>query len=426
MNYKQAEEYIHSKLIFGSKPGLKRISALLDKLNNPQNDLKVIHIAGTNGKGSTATFISNILIEAGYKTGLYLSPYVYEFKERISYNRTLISNDDFAKTITYIKPFVESLDESPTEFEILTAAALLYYKEIHCDFVILETGLGGRFDATNVIKSPLCSIITSISLDHMQYLGNTIKEIAFEKSGIIKEGCETISYPLQVKEAISEIKASAISKHSKLIVPDISSLNNVLISDDTISFDYKETSHTLHTMAKYQVYNFVTAAECIRLLNEKKIINVSNDDIQKSLLKFYIPARLEYISKNPTIIIDGSHNQDGIKSLTTTLSDIIKGNKLITILGILEDKNYKNIIEQISSISDRIITITPTSERALQGEKSATIAKQFCNDAIYCEHFEDACYKALEYSKKEKAIILVTGSFTISNDIKNIFKKLNI
>ena len=289
MNYNEALNYIHSLLVFGSKPGLERISELLNKLGNPQDDLKFIHVAGTNGKGSVCTMLSNIYMKAGLKTGLYTSPYVVDFRERIQFNGEYIEKDILAELCKQVK----NTNVVVTEFEFITAMAMLYFKYKKCDIVILETGLGGRFDATNVIKENLASVITRIDFDHTAYLGDTLEKIAMEKSGIIKNG-PTICYPLQEKQAEETIKAYS----KKFVLPNTDNLE-ILNSDDFGNrFIYNNEEYKTTLSGEHQIYNALTVIETVKTAG----VSVSQNHITEGIASASIPARLEVISEKPLVV----------------------------------------------------------------------------------------------------------------------------
>ncbi len=416
MTYNKALEFINSTLVFGSKPGLSRIGRLLELLGNPQKKLKFIHIAGTNGKGSTCTFIACALKEAGYKTGLYTSPFVIDFRERIQINNEYIAKKDIAKLVQKVIPLckiIENESESPTEFEIITALAFLYFKQQKCDFVVLETGLGGRFDATNIIDKPLISVITSISFDHMQYLGDTIEKIAFEKCGIIKKNGITVVYPLQEKTALKMINNRAEQKKNELIIPLIKHLNFLKTGLLGSEFEYKGHKFNICLLGEFQVFNAITAIETLFILN------VPIQAIFKGLANAKIPARFEIISKNPLIIIDGAHNEDGIEKLLESINTYLFDKNLIVIMGMLKDKTYEKAISKIAKISNSFIAVTPNNSRALNANDVSFIAKRFCKDVYCAKTIKMGAKKALSLVDENSAV-LVCGSLYIAGKLRDL------
>ncbi|MBE6902999.1 MAG: bifunctional folylpolyglutamate synthase/dihydrofolate synthase [Ruminococcaceae bacterium] len=412
-------DYINSKLVFGSKPGLERITCLLERLGNPQKDLKFIHIAGTNGKGSTASYIAEILKEQGLKTGLYISPYVNRFEERISIDGQFISYEDLKQVTEYVKPFCEELAESPTEFELITAIAFLYFKNKGCDVVVLETGLGGRFDATNVIEKPLMSVIASISFDHMQYLGDTLSKIAFEKCGIIKENAPAVCYPLQDEEALQVIKQQAENKKSKLFIPDIEELEIISSSIEGNDIVYKGMSIHIPLAGKHQIYNCITAIEAVMRVFE----NISPETIIKGIKNTKFPARLEIIKKEPLIIIDGAHNADGIENLRNNILSLLKGKKITVIMGMLLDKGYENAVKKIAPLSNTFIAITPKNPRAADSSLLVETAQGLCKKTIDAKTAEQAAKQAVE-ELKNNDVIIVCGSLYIAGEMKQELLKI--
>jgi folylpolyglutamate synthase/dihydrofolate synthase len=347
MNYQDAIDYIHNTHKFGMKLGLDNIKRLLMHLGNPQNNLKFIHVAGTNGKGSTCAFINSILLEAGFKVGLYTSPYLEEFEERMRINNQNIPKDKLIYYVEYIKPIIEKIvDEGynhPTEFEIITAIAFKYFCDENVDFVVLEVGLGGRFDATNVIESSLVSVITTIDYDHMDKLGDTLEKIAFEKAGIIKENGTVVSF-YQKDEALKVIEEVSGLKNASLSVMD---MNDVKIKESNSNhqvFDYKNyKSLKIGIIGKHQVYNASLSIMAVEKLKQYGI-NISEDVIRRGLSKTKWPGRIEVISKLPLIVIDGAHNPQGMAVLKEALN-LFTYNRLILVIGMLKDKDTDSMLK---------------------------------------------------------------------------------
>ncbi|MBQ7953285.1 MAG: bifunctional folylpolyglutamate synthase/dihydrofolate synthase, partial [Clostridia bacterium] len=302
MNYEESLNYIHSRNKFGIKLGLDATANLLDKIGNPHHKLKFVHIAGTNGKGSTTSYIHDILMAKGYKVGKFISPYVHSFTERIQVNNCEISKSDLAECTTVVRDAIEKHGLTPTEFEVVTAIGLLYFERQSCDYVALEVGMGGRFDATNVIPAPLVSVITSISIDHTEYLGNTIADIAFEKCGIIKTGSKTVAYADNPEDANKVITKTACEKNVPLIITDKKNIKILRQGIDGTDFEYKNEAYHINMLGTHQVYNAVNAIEAVKLLG------VDEEFIKKGLEITKFRGRLEIISKDPVIIEDGAHN----------------------------------------------------------------------------------------------------------------------
>lgn len=397
LSYNQALDFIHGLNRFGTKLGLQNITKLLDILGNPHKGIKIIHVAGTNGKGSTCAMIDSILRSAGFKVGLYTSPYLEVFNERMRVNGENISDDDLARLTDKVHAAVMYMREnnlgSPTEFEVVTAIGFLYFKEQSVDFLVLEVGMGGRLDATNVV-TPMVSVITPISLDHQQYLGNTLEDIAREKCGIIKPGIPVVT-SLQEYEAMRVIEEVSNSLNCKLIKvsneqarESCETVYYHLISDDEkgLVFDLKTQKNTfpglkIQLIGRHQLDNAATAVAAIEVLNMQGI-KIKSDAIYSGLRNARWPGRLELISENPTILIDGAHNIAGIKTLKEALNQYYSNRKKILVLGILEDKDYKDMLHDIVPVADIIITTAPNNPRALAACELADIIAELFGDSV--------------------------------------------
>ncbi|MEE1066507.1 MAG: folylpolyglutamate synthase/dihydrofolate synthase family protein, partial [Acutalibacteraceae bacterium] len=317
MNYNEALEFIHSRMKFGSQPGMERISALCEAFDNPQDNLKYVHVAGTNGKGSTCTMIAKMLSAAGYKVGLFTSPFVVDFRERIQINSQMIPQQDFADIVEKIVPVIEDLKKKniePTEFEIITAAAFLYFSQENCDIVVLEVGLGGTLDSTNIIKKSEVSVITSISMDHTDILGDTILEIAAHKCGIFKEGGHVVGYPQSDFTVERFVKEKAKEAGCDYTHSDLARIRLVREEFDGSTIIYAGCTFKIPLSGKHQIYNFSTAISAINVLKNKGW-NVSAKNMIDGISTLKIPARVEIVSENPLVIIDGGHNAEGVDAL---------------------------------------------------------------------------------------------------------------
>lgn len=424
MTYEQALNYIHSLNRFGIKPGLERITTLLNELGNPHLELKCIHVAGTNGKGSTSTALSNILIESGKKTGLFISPFVVDFRERIQINGEYISESDLShltEKISFIVPKVEKeVGDNITEFEFITALMFTYFKEQNCDVVVLEVGLGGTLDSTNVIKKPLASVITKIALDHVAILGDTIEKIAYQKSGIIKEKCPVITSSQQNPIAFDVIKKVSNEKISPLIIGDVPKVQNLELLPFGSKFTYKDINIEVNLPGSHQVENMVNVIETALLLE------IPQKNIVDGIAKTKFPARLEVVSKSPLVIIDGAHNENG----ADVLADYLDKNNLtpITILGMMADKNCESVIQKIASRSKGVYTVTVEGNpRAETAENLAKISKKYCVESFCNSDYKSALLAASNKSKELSVPLLICGSLYLASDIRelaiNYFKK---
>lgn len=423
MNYDQALNYIHGTLKFGIKLGLDSIKTLLGLMGNPQDKLKCIHVAGTNGKGSTVTFISSILIEAGNKVGIFTSPSIERFTERIKINHQEIGEEDLARHTAFVKENVDLMISKygiyPTEFEIVMAIAFQYFYEMGCDVVVLEVGLGGRFDATNVIKEALVSVITTISYDHMDRLGDTLEKIAYEKAGIIKDGADVVVYP-QSSEAMKVIYDVCDDKGAKLHTVDYSSVKIKDFSIDGQEFSYREWKDLyISLLGEHQVRNAVTALSVIELLREKGY-DISEESIRKGLINAKWPGRLEVLSKNPVFLIDGAHNGEGALALSRVLKAYFSGKKILFIIGALKDKDVKSIIQPTLSVASGYITVTPDSPRAMPAKELADFISQYCKNVMDNDTIEEAIKTALKLVSTD-GIICAYGSLYYIGKIRSFF-----
>lgn len=412
MNFNESVEYIHSLLAFGIKPGLERISMLLDLLGNPQDKLKIVHIAGTNGKGSTSTMISNMLIASGKKTGLFTSPYVIDFCERIQIDGENVDKTLFSECVTEVREKIEELNKNDiiiTEFEAITVSAFLCFVKAECEYVVLEVGLGGRFDATNVVKKPEAIVITSISLDHVAILGDTISKIAFEKCGIIKENVPVITSSNQCDDALKVIKEACEKKNCRLI---ITNPREAEILDDSIFgtvFAYCDNVYKTRLTGSHQIENTVNAIECA------KILGLNEVEIANGIEKTKMIARMEIIGENPLVIRDGGHNEGCAEALYNFLKkyDVKKINMLI---GLMADKDVEGYVKKIAPLCKSVVTVTPSNPRALNGEKLKEITEKYCDDTTFINNPKEGYEYILSNTKKDETA-LICGSFYMMSDV---------
>lgn len=420
MNCNEAIEYIHSLEKFGIKPGMERIRALCEELGNPQQKLRVIHIAGTNGKGSTSTIISNILQSSGYNTGLFVSPYVIDFRERIQYNGKMIEKNELAECVEQVKLAIEKLSErdiQPTEFEAVTAAAFLYYKKKNCDFVVLETGLGGRLDSTNVILAPYVSVITSVSFDHTAILGDTMEQITAEKCGIIKFGAETVVYPFQDETAMQIIRKTCDERCNSLRIPDINKLNILNENLDGTLASYNGIEFNLPLAGKHMIYNACTAVEAVRSLSRFGI-NVSDESIKNGIGSTVMPARAELIKKKPVIILDGGHNEGCALVLSDFIKKHLSGKRIIMVSSMMADKDCDSYLSVVVPLAETFIAAKANVPRALGSDKLKEKAEKFCKN---CYDIADPV-KALNAARniiQPEDVLIVCGSFYLAGEIRD-------
>ncbi|MCY6356424.1 bifunctional folylpolyglutamate synthase/dihydrofolate synthase [Clostridium sp. ZS2-4] len=435
MNYSDAMKYIEETAKFSIKLGLSRTEKILELLGNPHEKLKCVHIAGTNGKGSTTSMIASILKEAGYKVGMYTSPFIEEFEERIQINGVNIDKAELAEVITKVSKAIDEVVElgydNPTQFEIITCAGLLYFYEKKVDFAVIEVGLGGRLDSTNVI-TPILSVITSISYDHIDILGDTLSKIASEKAGIIKENVPVVLYP-QEREAEEIIQKVCNDKDCQLINVkkdyvkflgctetekdgECKILQNITVQGQSDVYDI-----SLSLLGKHQLLNCAVAIYVIEALKQQGIA-IDKMHIIKALSKVKWMGRFEIMKTNPIVVIDGAHNIDAILKLKESVEAYIKYDSLILILGILADKQVKDIVKTLAPMAKKVICVTPHSDRAEIADKLKLEVEKY---NIQCEAVEDysEAYKlGLKYCSKND-LLLISGSLYMIGDMRKIVSK---
>lgn len=419
MNYHEALAKINSLMLFGSRPGLDRIRQLLNMMGNPQDKLKFVHIAGTNGKGSTSKMLSAVLKEAGYRTGLFISPYVIEFRERMQINGSMISKETLTHYVSETYPLLEQLRQNGvviTEFEYITALAFRWYAESQCDIVVLETGMGGLLDSTNVIHTPLVSVITSISHDHTAVLGNTLEEIATQKSGIIKSDGNTVYYR-QHDIADTVIEQTAQQMNNTLIFADSIPVD---ITEQTIEHTrlfYNGIPLTIHLIGTHQIKNLKLALGTIELLRTKYHFAIDNTTLINGLAKAEMPARLELLCKDPVVLIDGAHNPDGMNALSEALQKYLPHKKIICIMGMLKDKDSNSSLEYLDGLIDSVITLEPDNPRKQTSEELAEKAVKFFDKVYPMENFSLAIDKALDMAGNDGAVV-ICGSLYLAAQLR--------
>lgn len=420
MTLTEAVAYYHSLEKFGIKPGLERVSLLCDKLGSPHKKLKFIHVAGTNGKGSTCTAIASVLTAAGFRTGLYTSPFVSDFRERIRLDMEMISPQDLIEITEKVSFAVSELAEEGveiTEFEAVTAAAMLFYSSADCDFVVLETGLGGRFDATNIIENPICSVITSVSLDHTGILGNTLTEIAFEKCGIIKKDSPVVTGSGQAAEVLEVISSSAAEKNAPLILVDRNDLFSVKCED--ISKTVVEGpcgQFCIPYCGSHQLENMALVFGVIDVLRNRGA-EIGDGAVCSGISSFRIPARTEIICEKPLVILDGSHNDGSTAALADAVKKHLAGKKILAVMGMMKDKDYNTALSNLAPCFSEIITVKPSNPRSLDAEALAEAASRFSVDAVACEVPEEGIDLALN-KIKDFDVLIVCGSLYLAGDIR--------
>ncbi|MBP9989116.1 MAG: bifunctional folylpolyglutamate synthase/dihydrofolate synthase [Ruminococcus sp.] len=423
MNYKQSLDFIHSRMKFGSCPGMERIEALCNAFDNPQDKLKFVHVAGTNGKGSTCNMISSILVSAGYNVGLFTSPYIEDFRERIQFNSQMIAQSELAEIITDIQPVVENLSKKgiePTEFEIITVAAFLYFLKRKCDIVVLEVGLGGKLDSTNIIKQSEVSVICSISMDHTDVLGDTLLKIAEQKCGIFKENGKVVSYPQPDFSVERFIKEKAKQMNCEYTPSELSKIKIIRDEIDGPTILYAGLTFKIPLTGKHQIYNFSTAIAAINVLKMNGWV-ITQKNMIDGIQSVHMPARVEIINKSPLTVIDGGHNVEGIDALCHCLKKYCSDKKIIAVFGMMKDKEYMEAIKKLMPLCSKVYATTSSNPRSIPAKELAKDIKPYNSKVKAIDEPAKAYEKALKKAG-EKDMVLVCGSLYLASDVKKLQK----
>ena len=420
MTYEQATEYIHGIYWRGSKLGLERITELLCLMGNPQDKLSFVHVAGTNGKGSVCAMLSCILAAEGYKTGLYISPYIERFNERIQINNLPIADKSLCEVTEYVRAFAETMADLPTEFEIVCAIAFEYFMREGCEIVVLEVGLGGRMDATNVIKSPLAAVITPISYDHTEYLGETLAEIASEKCGIIKKGTAVVCCE-QTPEAAEVVAQRCRDIGAGLVCAEPSHLETISDTIDGQRFNYKEFSDIeIALPGEHQRENAALVLETVSVLRERGT-EISHGAVKSGMAEAKWPARFEVLSRRPIVVLDGAHNPGGARAAALAAARYLGGMDITVVLGVLRDKDYGAMLEEIDKVAARYIATEPDNPRALKTSALAVELGRLGKPVSEQADIALAVARAVETAKRECGAVLVVGSLYMAGEVRKCF-----
>ncbi len=420
MDYKQALEYINGSSWRGSRLGLERISELLARMGNPQSELKFVHVAGTNGKGSICAMLASVMRRAGYKTGLYTSPYLRRFNERMQINGKEIEDAVLADIVTEIQRHTDAMDEHPTEFEMMTAAALRWFADSGCDIVILEVGLGGRYDATNVIPCPECCVIANIGLDHTAVLGGTLAEIAYEKAGIIKYGAAVVMYQ-QYGETMEVVREVCREKSAELYVPDFEDIRLEFDSVDGQVFSYGDTSLALPLLGEHQRRNAACVLETISVLRRQGW-DIGDDAVEAGLYAVAWPARFEILhTEDPWFVLDGGHNPQCALALRSCLEHYFPDSGRVALVGVLKDKDYRAIASTLAPLFDACVCVTPESERALPASELAAFFEGGGREVCVAGSVEDGVSLARDIAQERDAMVCAFGSLYICGQVRACF-----
>jgi len=412
MTAAEAIEYIHSVYWKGSIPGLSRTFELLEKMGNPQKDLKFVHIAGTNGKGSTAAMTASILRKAGYCTGLYTSPYIYTFHERMQVDGEMISDEELVEITQFVKPLADSMVESPTEFELVSCIAFEFFKRRGCHIVVLEVGMGGALDSTNVIPTPEVAVITNIGLDHTDVLGNTLEEIAVNKAGIIKAGGNAVIY--RSTPSVEKVFESVCrEKNAQLKKADFDAITPVSHGLEGQVFDcgdYKNLQIPL--LGAHQMKNAAVVLATVEILTQKGY-HISRQNIYDGLRDVSWPGRFDIVSRQPLFIIDGGHNPQCIEALVKNIGDYLAGKRVIALTGVLADKDYGDMYRPVMPLVEQFVCVTPPNPRRLPAQELAGHLSQVGAKATACDEIADGVRLAVTLAGNDGAVLCFGSLYTI-------------
>ena len=433
MTYTQALDYIHSTCWKGSRPGLSRTVELTNRLGNPQNSLKFIHVAGTNGKGSTSAMLAAVLQKAGYKVGLYTSPFILRFNERMQINGVDIPDDELAAITEFVKPHAEAMADTPTEFELITAIAFVYFSRNACDYVVFEVGMGGRLDSTNIIppETVVASVITGIAMDHTAFLGDTPEKIASEKAGVIKTGVPVVyggNHPpvgetSPTPEALScvtcgqVIRAKAAEVGAPYLETDHTKLANVRSDLFGADFDfgaYKDIHVSLSGL--YQPHNAANVLTVIDVLRTRGL-TIPDTAVRRGLASVKWPARFEVLSKSPLVIADGGHNPEGIDAAIASVKAYFKAEKILLLTGVMADKDYTHMVSRMAEVAAQAFCVRPANDRALD---PTTYAETFREIGIPAEGYAtvaEGVRAAMDTATREGKALLCLGSLYMYGEV---------
>ncbi len=419
MTYQQALDYISAIAPRGSKPGLERIETLMAGLGNVQDKLRFVHLAGTNGKGSTSCMLASILQKAGYKTGLFISPFIIRFNERMQINGKHIPDEKLAEIVERIKPIADAMADGATEFELITAAAFVWFAEENCDIVVLETGLGGRLDATNIIKTNECAVITNIGIDHTDYLGNTLEEIAYEKACILKAGRPVVAYASE-RGAMDVLTAYALQHGNPMTVADFEAIEPVTADLTGQSFRYKGAAYSINLLGSHQQKNAAVVLETVDTLRRLGW-SISKENVREGLREARWPARFELLHSTPIVFVDGAHNMQGVESLRLAVEQYLEGKRIVCLTGVLADKDWQNMMEVLEGFAADFITVTPDSPRALTAEQLAAHLARRGKWTWAAETVQEGMDMAIARALETDSVIVACGSLYMASEIRDYF-----
>ena len=420
MTYEEALSYIHGTVRKGAAPGLGRIKELMERLGNPQEQLSYVHITGTNGKGSTAAMTASVLRRAGYRVGLYTSPFLWRFNERMNIDGRDIEDEDLAQVTALVKPAAQALSDPPTEFELVTAIALTWFAREHCDIVVLEVGMGGRDDATNVIPAPEAAVLCNIGLDHTAQLGSTLEAIAENKSGILKPGCRGVLYPNS-----PDVEAVVTGVCRERGIPlQIADFSMIRVKRSDLSgqiLDYKQYSDLhLPLLGAHQARNCAVVLETLEALRQQGR-SIPEEAVYQGIANTVWPGRFELLRREPIFIVDGGHNPQCLAALAENVKTYLAGREIIALTGVMADKDYLEMYKGLVPLVSRFVTVTPDNPRSLDAESLADYLRQLGKPAQAAGSVEDGVKEALALAGTE-GTVLAFGSLYMTGPIRQAVK----
>ncbi len=421
MTYNEALDYISSVAWQGSRPGLTRIAALMGGLGNVQNDLKYIHIAGTNGKGSVSALLSGVLTAAGYRTGLYTSPYITRFNERMQVNGVPIEDDALAAVVEQLQPVADAMEDKPTEFELITAAAFLWFAQEKCDIVVLETGLGGRLDATNLIPADECAVITNIGLDHTEYLGDSIAQIAWEKACIIKPGAPVVAYD-SGEAALNVIREMAAKQGGSLSVAAFADIVSIKDGLDGQTFRYQNGPElSMALLGEHQLCNASVVLEIVAVLRTRGW-EISDEALKAGFAATRWPARFEVVSRDPIAIVDGAHNPQGMASLCAGIRHYLPGRRVVCLVGVLADKEWRPMMDMLKEVAVDFVVVEPDSPRALKATELAAYLSDWDHWVAVADTVATGAAGAEFRANFMNGVVVACGSLYMMAEVRKYFE----
>ena len=419
MTEQEAIDYIENYTWSSTRLGLERTVELLHRLGDPQNEVRFIHVTGSNGKGSTCAMLASILRQAGYKTGLYTSPYIQEFRERIQINGEYIPAEDLAELTELVRGHAEAMEDHPSQFELVTALAIEYFRRSRCDIVVLEVGMGGALDATNAIPAPEAAVITNVGLEHTEYLGSTLEAIATNKSGIIKPGCSAVCYDGE-KVVTDVVRSVCAEKNVPLTCVDFSQLRPIGQGLDGQRFAYRGVEYSIPLLGRHQMYNTATVLDTVEALRQRGW-KIPDKCVHIGLRLTVWPARFEVLRRDPLCILDGGHNPQCAQALTASLDELLPGRKAVFLMGILADKDYSQVIDMILPYAREFYTLTPLNPRALSAEDLAAELRRRGAAATACTEPDEAIDKVIASAGKD-GLVVIFGSLYLAGAVRTAFQ----